>query len=167
MLAGVTGAVLSVLAIFAGKFIMVSLLVQQLTGTIAARDVNNPEVLVTQLAMEEAGEMTADDRPLVWPRGSDYTSGNFHELDREDFPAVVWTAAQKRWDGMTPDERQEIKSQVERQNKTFSAASESTAANTLVTWFAFWFTFGWFDLLWIFLATTTAFRLSMGITGDD
>lgn len=165
-LAGITGAVLAVLSILAGKFFMALLFVQYVADEVTVLDVNDPNVMVAQVAIEVAAEMEDEERTLEWPPGSHYVSGDFHLLGREDFPAIVWSSAQARWKSMEPEEQQTYRDMVEMQNDLMESMTNA-AGRSFMTLMAFVFTFGWRDIIWFILAIPTAYRLSMGIIGDD
>jgi len=145
--AGLIAAPLAILAVLAGKVAAVALFFSSI-----AIDVDDPNVMKSQLAAQVVGEWLVEGREFEWPEIADDDT----MPGAEDYPEGAWAEAERRWESMTPEEQDEARDAVR--------ADFGGPAFVLATT---WQLLGGADILWIVLAAASAFRLSMGIVGDD
>jgi len=150
---GVAAVIISVLAIVAGKYISVEMmLAKEMDGAneqIAAQ-METEEYYISWLAdigissIEEAGG-TVD-----WPEGVVPEEATM----KEEYPPEIWSKAEELWTNMTPEEQDEFKEQVGQQ------VDENIAAFTAgVRKDGFLASFSLFDGIFFFLAIGTAYKI--------
>lgn len=150
---GVLAVVISLLAIVAGKYIAVEIVMhKELGGTNQeiANLMEDEEYLISWLAdgivynLEEAGQT------VTWPAGVDPDDA----MAKADYPPAVWAQAEQAWSAMTPDEKTEFKEQVRQQ---VDASMGEVVAGAKKE--GFMASFGLFDALFFFLAIGTAYKI--------
>ncbi len=145
---GVLAAGMAVCVILASKLVVAILFVNQFAAHLEA-----PDELEKQMVLLEAHAIADDQQKkgvdLKWPPGKSLDKAT----ELEDFPEPIAKRAQKNWDEQTPriKERRENLGHIAQAGKAFVIA------------FAFFGSFGLFDLLWFFLAMGSAFRLGRGM----
>jgi hypothetical protein len=144
---GVIAAIVAVLAIVGGKYASVHILVERQIP--AAIDLSEPTIL-PGLADEIVKERLAKGEQLTWPEGM-----SLQDAARpEDYPKGIWEEAQERWKGKTTDEQAQHKAVVRRNHDEGLANFRMMMREG-----AFKESFSPIDLLFGFLAISTAFRL--------
>jgi predicted Zn finger-like uncharacterized protein len=133
--------------IFASKFVVALLLVNQLTAQLASSEDREQQVLVLEAA-EIAHNEELKGKKLQWPRGK--SLDNATELS--DFPDSIQEKAQQGWDEKTPEVQQML----------MNMDKANGAVKGFMVGAAFIATFSFFDLLWFFLAGASAFRIGRG-----
>ena len=106
--------------------------------------------IVFQEAVTIAEEQQKKGVKLNWPPGK--SLDNATEL--ADFPEPIAEQAQKNWEEQTP-RMKEVQKNI---------GQIAQAGKAFVIGVAFVGSFGFFDLIWFFLAMGSAFRLGRGIT---
>jgi hypothetical protein len=117
----------------------------------------NPECVLAFIARAIAEDREVAGERINWP--------GYEEMDertrREHYPSDIWEEAEAEWAAMSPSDQAAFASQVETymidlQKQYFEAATE------VFTAFAFIDSFSLFDLLWVFLAVASAWKLGTG-----
>ncbi len=117
----------------------------------------NPDYVLSYLADAVAEEWEAEGRVLDWPA---------LEADRtpaypEEYPPVVWREAADQWEAMTDVERGQFKQEVLDFEDQMRDRFVQDVGGQL-KWQAFLDSFNFFDLLWLFLAVASAWKLGSG-----
>ncbi|MFG0253334.1 MAG: hypothetical protein ACF8NJ_10725 [Phycisphaerales bacterium JB038] len=117
----------------------------------------NPDYVISYVADDIAAEWEDEGRQLDWPA---------LEMDREpayaeDYPPAVWQEALDQWEAMTDTERRDFKQDVlAYEDAMYERYVQDVGAQ--VKWQAFLASFSIFDLLWVFLAVASAWKLGTG-----
>ena len=146
----------AILAIVAGKFFAVSLIVSDIQVE-AMLEVNEQDMIVRQ-ADEICKERQAKGKRLNFPLGMTLEKAN----KREDYPADVWQEATKKWTALGPTEQQRLLTQEKQESEEVAAKVKGAMREA-----GFRESFGPFDILWFLLATITAYRLGAGTFSND
>jgi hypothetical protein len=106
-LSGGIAAVAVIGAVIGGRYFAVSMLLDKLEPKIraAAMSVDDEEA-VSLIGREVAGELGSRGVHYQWPEDVDDPE---HATGKEEFPAPIWTEAEKRWAAMGESERHEFK----------------------------------------------------------
>lgn len=148
---GLMAAVIAAGSVLGGKYLAVSMTVdkesQKITSTMQLRD----EDCIRIMAKGLAGEAEESGKHLRWPAGKSVENAKV----AADFPAEIWTDAQERWDRMTPEARTEYRDSM----KAYLKAAIKNKAEEIKSQ-GFVQDLSLFDLLWLFLAVGTAFRIA-------
>ncbi len=180
--AGFIGAGLAILSVVVGKVAVVWLFFNHLFGgAFAVPDLENPAVMTGRIADQVVEEWTEEGKELKWPkwtkeRAEQQKLDELEEMKKdpeelleeeyvpsaEDYPIGVWEEAEKRWNSKTPEQQDEEKAAILAEYE-----EAKVVIGPIAVMFGVLFSFGFSDLLWIFLAAASAFRLSMGIMGDE
>lgn len=152
----VTGAiavVIAVLAILAGKYITVEVVLANEMGNVGdevAQMIENEEYQISWLADQVVYEYQEQGKSVDWPAGVNPEEAS----SKEDYPPVIWALAEKAWSNMTDDEKEEFKANVRQQvEENIQAYTNSVKAD------GFFASFGVFDILFAFLAIATAYKV--------
>jgi phosphate/sulfate permease len=150
---GVAAVVISVLAILAGKFITVEIILAKELKA-ANQDMNqqilNDEYVISWLADEAVAVYQEKQIPVNWPEGinpEDATS-------QADYPADVWQAAAYKWNSMSAAEKEEYRENVRQQAEVNIAAYASDMRKE-----GFIGSFGIIDIVFFLLAILTAYKI--------
>jgi predicted Zn finger-like uncharacterized protein len=147
---GILAAGLALCVILASKFIVAVLFVNLWAAQLEA-----PALREQQILFQEAQAITEEQErkgvKLDWPPGK--SLDNATEL--ADFPKSIAKEAHKNWDAQTP-RMKEIQKNI---------GQIAQAGRAFVIAIAFIGSFGFFDLLWFFLAMGSAYRLGRGFIG--
>ncbi len=145
---GVLAAGLAICVILASKLVVAILFVNQWAAQLEVPGAREAQI-VFQEAAAIAEEQEQKGVKLKWPPGKSLEDAT----ELADFPPEIAKQAQKNWDDQTPrmKETQKNMGQIAQAGRAFVIA------------IAFIGSFGFFDLLWFFLATGSAFRLGRGI----
>jgi predicted Zn finger-like uncharacterized protein len=146
---GILAAGLAFCVILASKLIVAILFVNQWAAQLEAPALREQQI-VFQEALAIAEEQQKNGVKLNWPPGK--SLDNATEL--ADFPEPIAKQAQKNWEEETP-RMKEVQKNI---------GQIAQAGKPFVIGIAFIGSFGFFDLLWFFLAMGSAFRLGRGIT---
>jgi hypothetical protein len=151
--AGVVAVVLSVLSIVAGKYASVQI---AFTGsrspfnqTLSRIDSDTPFV-VSYLADSVAEAYQSQGRAVDWPGNPDDTRD-----EPSDYPPDVWSAAQARWDAMSPEGQAAYRDALRQQTSEMASVMQQG-----IMMQAFKGTFGALDLVFLGLAIVTAWRIA-------
>ncbi|MEL7473606.1 MAG: hypothetical protein AAGK04_09840 [Planctomycetota bacterium] len=149
---GVLASLIAIAAIGAGKlggaWFVADQVVQDLSGPI------DDEFLVSYIADETLADYEAAGYELDYPPGADLD----FPTREGDYPVRVWSEASGQWEEMSGFERQELREQVIAERRAFHAVMVIAA---------FFGSFGVFDLLWMFLAVGSAFKLAASEPESD
>lgn len=157
--AGVLAVAISVLAILAGRYAAVQMMMpsdEEILDMFAA-ELENDEYVVSYVADEVVAELEGAGRPVAWPDGVDPSTAS----TRAEYPADVWAQAEGRWAAFTPEMKTVYRQEVEgelRANVTANLPAIRAAMGTG----GFMGTFSPIDLLFFGLATVTAFGVGSG-----
>jgi hypothetical protein len=152
---GVAAALIALGAVVVGKFIAVYLFV----ASLPTFDVQiTPQSIIVGYALDICDERKAKGKPVRFAPGMDATKAN----KPEDFPKDVWQEATKRWEKLGPTGQQD---EIKKQRDAFQLFGENLRGELRAR--GFQDSFSPFDLLWGFLAISTAYKLGAGLGGDD
>ncbi|MFG0331434.1 MAG: hypothetical protein ACF8PN_16215 [Phycisphaerales bacterium] len=159
---GVAAAIIAVLAVLAGKYAAVSLLLDEFVEEMNATDTSftaewDEEDFVVYIADDIVMELEDAGEPVNWPAGMSYEEAD----EQDDYPADIWRDASERWAGMSESEREEYAAEID----AFMAAMFSGVSSDIKS-MVFKDSFGLYDLLWGVLAVATAFKLGSGSTAE-
>jgi len=134
-----------------------------LAGSIALVGVLAAHYGVLQVAIDQffSGEYEVDDELMLdhiaWGVLEEFEAAEVEMtyVDDDSYPPEVWAEAERRWASMDEFERAEAR-------EAFIAQAETDAENAgfFFDLFAYLFTFGFFDLLCLGLAVSTAFKIA-------
>ncbi len=158
--AGVLAAAVAIMAVVVGKYLTVRMLVPEKAALVAnaVAALDDPELLVSYLADDVVSELEAQGTPVVWPAGVD----PHQAAHKVEYPPEVWTAAQSRWDGMSPEDREAYRRDRRARIELAAAAFHETIARS-----GFLHAFGLMDLIFFGLAVATAFKIGRAGTGRE
>lgn len=157
--AGVLAVALSALAILAGRYAAVQLLIptdEEIVDLFAA-ELDNEEYLVSYVADDVAAELEAAGLPVAWPAGVDPSSAS----TEGDYPADVWDEAEARWGGLTAQQRTVYREGVEAELRT-NVTENLPAIRAAIGSGGFVGSFSPMDVLFFGLAMVTAFGVGSG-----
>jgi len=157
-LSGVTAILASLGVILVSKYLVVSLLVNNLMAEIDLNAMPSQVDMIVDIADDVVDEWEDEGKQINWPAGmtmEDATS-------QVDYPPDVWAEATKRWNAIPADQQQE---NIEQNAAVRRQMAELLAGNVKDE--AFKDSFNGFDLLWFGLAAFTAFRIAGGGSDDD
>lgn len=153
---GITAAAIAILAIVAGKYAAVSLMVD--------KALQGPEMAVTadDLIVQQADEIVAarmdKGQKVQWPPNMSADEA----VKLADYPADVAAEATQAWQKLGADEQKKRIEEAQQQRELFRQHLGGALRNA-----GFEASFSGWDILWFILATMTAFRLGSGATSDD
>lgn len=152
---GLVAAVIALASVLAGKLFAVYLFV----AAVPDLDVNiSPQGMIVGYALDICGERAAKGKPVRFPPGTSMEKAN----GPQDFPKDVWQEATKRWEKLGPAGQQE---EINKRRQLFQQLGANLRGELRAAGFRE--SFSPFDLLWGFLAITTAFKLGSGLGGGD
>jgi hypothetical protein len=153
---GVLAAGVAILAIVAGKFLAVSLLVSSINigDNIQVTD----QDMIVQQADEICKDRQAKGKRVNFPAGMALEKAH----KREDYPTDVWQEATKKWNALGPAEQQRLIAEEKKEIEQFAGELKGELRNI-----GFRESFSPFDILWFLLATITAYRLGAGTFSPD
>lgn len=153
---GVLAAVLALASVVAGKYIAVHVLIDKVANEAGVPLVSDLDV-TAGIADDVAEEMEAAGKKLKWPAGSTLETAT----GPEEYPKEVWAEATKRFQAMTPDERERVKKAMTARLDAFINDKKSEFRSK-----AFAESFSPMDALFFFLAVATAFKLGSGLASE-
>lgn len=160
-LTGVAAAAIALMAVLGGKFAAVSLYIDRM---IAAEEqvAIDDEVAQDYLRSQIYDEMLTQQSDFTWPDGVDADDA----MEQGMFPLEVTTAAARRWGAMDEATRTQFKSDLQA-----TSDADRRHAQGVLTGLAFVFSFGLFDLLFVGLAVSSAYKFGAAAptskTGDE
>ena len=149
------GSAIAVLAILAGKYIAVCLLVQQFQDQNSFTPDEN--LMIRTIADEVCGERLSRGEPVNFRPGMTLEE----TTEPQDYPPEIWQEASDRWRALPHAEQLRLRNEQQEVLRKIAGAMQGT-----IRWEAFKATFGAFDILWFILAVTTAYRVSAGGAED-
>jgi len=162
-LIGMTAAIITILAILAGKYATIELHINNEFGdpeamiqeSIAAL---NDETLTSYVADEIIENLAQGGGNVEWPAGVDPATAS----TKADYPAEIWSSAEEQWNALSPDEKQEFRETIEASIRVgFDVHFGELQGQVRKQ--GFLQSFGLFDLIFFVLAVSTAF--SVGQSG--
>jgi hypothetical protein len=146
---GLTAVTIALLAVVAGKYIAVAMVVSAMGKDIRV----TPEDMIRATAKDVAREWEAEGKRLLWPGGK----GPQDAREKADFPDGVWEAATRRWLLLDPDEQQRQIQQRKTDLQAFFALHEAEVRSR-----AFRASFDVLGVVWLLLASVSAYRIASG-----
>jgi hypothetical protein len=159
---GVLAAIIALGSISAGKFAVVSILVDQYArqnlgdGVVAEKLEHEFDDTAAKIYMAETLLTRADAEGTAykWPEGKDRESAEAPD----DYPKDLWKDVENRWAGMDGAAKEQYKTSAKAAIvQEIHDAVEATKAEAKSV--GFLGSFSAFDLLWAFLAVGTAYRV--------
>lgn len=151
---GVAAVVISVLAILAGKYITVEIILakeKQTANQGVAQQILNDEYVISWLADEIISVYQEQGIAVNWPEGV-----NPEEVSsRADYPADVWQAAAAKWNSMSAEEKEAFRQNVRQQAEANIAMYASGLRKE-----GFLGSFGVIDIIFFGLAIVTAYKIA-------
>lgn len=149
--AAAVAVVLTVLSLVGGKYAAVSLAVNELDSSIPAFEMDDDGVKMrmANLALMESGQDVSE---LKFRNGTDYDSAE----SLNDFPASIAKKIESKFDKLTTDEVDEIKTKAEAEYDQFVAAFEAE-----ITQQGFMESFSGFDIIFFLLGIFTAGKVAL------
>ncbi len=152
---GIAAAVIALLAVFGGRYAAISMIAEDVTRRSHGQLITiTEEDMISFSARDVAKEMSAAGKNFQWPEGVEQE----HERGEEEFPPQVWAEAKKRWEAIDPAERE--KKTAQRQSQMNARTKEAIKS------IGFMSSFSLIDLLWVFLAAASAFRIGSGLNSS-
>jgi phosphate/sulfate permease len=154
---GVVAVVITLVSIVAGKYAAVELSIRREIGSreevlqSALTNLQKNDMVVSYLADEIIEQREAQGETIQWPSGVNPEEAN----QQSDYPPAIWSEAASKWDGMSAQEREQYRDQLEEQIRTNIQAFFSG-----VSTYGFRNSFGVMDLLFFGLAVATAFKIA-------
>ncbi len=156
---GVTGAVAvicALLAIAAGKYVAITWTVNSAFQEVADGNLSGQDMIETE-AWDMVKERAKNGNPVKF-------AGNktFDEAEFSDIPVEIQREAKKRWETLSAEEQtHRMDSHKQARAAVFGAMQDRAKRE------GFSNSFSPFDLLWVFLAAITAWRLGSGSHSDE
>ena len=157
-LIGTSAAIITLLSIMLGRYATIALLLNDEFGNpevVIQESIDNlnDETLKAYLAEGIIQGQAEDGKEIQWPE-VDVESATIEET----YPPEIWNSASEKWDALSPEERQEIRTSVEatiRENfgENFVAFQDEVRNQ------GFLHSFGLIDLVFFGLALYTAFSV--------
>lgn len=163
---GVLAVVLTCLSIVAGKYAAVELVIQKQLNSgemnqIMAEELaryDDDEYVVSFLADEVVASREEAGETVQWPAGVDPMAA----AARSDYPSDIWAEADRRWQAMTPTERQAYRADL-RQSYEQGIDVLLRETHDAAVAEGFLASFGLFDVIFFGLGAVTAFKVGSGV----
>jgi hypothetical protein len=156
---GLVALAVAMFSLLGAKFIVAGLLMQ---NEMAEKlDPNNEEVMIAHVSHQVVSDKLVAGNDVDFTK-FDEDAGAYSE---ERFPPEIWAEAKARWQGMSPDEQEAEREAVRLQNALVNQGG--LLVGFLATLVAFFFSFGWMDILWFGLAAMSAYKIGGGFEDDD
>jgi len=150
---GVIAVVIAVIAIIAGKFITVEMVLAKEMGTVkeeVAQQINDEEYLISWISDEIVYELKEQGETIAWPEGVDPEAVD----SKDDYPPRIWNRAEQIFGTMSEDEKADYKESVRQQTElNIKMFADSVKGESFIA------SFGLFDALFLFLAIGTAYKV--------
>ncbi len=156
---GVIAAAIAIVSVAAGKYADAAMTMSNVVAEMEPMQATVEDAQV-ELADEIVEEFEAAGKTLVWPNGMTVEEAT----TREDYPPVVWSEMEKRWNKLSQAERDARVAQWQAEYDAGMAAAQQymQSQGTIDVLIA---NLGVFDALWAFLAIGTAFTIGKGGAG--
>ncbi|MBX3451356.1 MAG: hypothetical protein KF777_17445 [Planctomycetaceae bacterium] len=156
-LQGVLAAVLAIGCVVGAKYLLFQIVVegarQELVQTMSNQGDLTDEEMIAGLADDIAMEMIESGKTVQWPPGMTLDQASVEA----DYPKDVWRKATAQWNDLKPDDRQERK---DLRRAAITSLIQALPMGSFSDMFSPW------DLLWLGLAATTAFKIGGGHSDD-
>jgi hypothetical protein len=139
-----------------GKYLVITWAFSGFSDELANMEVTN-EDMISSVAMEIADERENSGQKVNWPEDIAEEAPA-----SESFPPGIWAEASKKWNAVPQNEKQERIEEQKKEYAEFAAMLGDAFKGT-----AFRDSFAAWDLLWLGLASITAFKLGSGLASDD
>lgn len=156
-LLGAAAVVITLLSILAGKYAAVHFGIRSEIGSEqevlqnALAEIQLDEVVVSYLADEIIQQRQANGENIQWPSGVNPQEAS----QKSDYPPDVWSQASSRWEGFSPQEKEQYRDQLAERIQTNVRAFFSEVSTS-----GFLSSFGPLDVLFFGLAVATAFKIA-------
>lgn len=151
---GAAAAGIAVLSIALGKYATVHLVVDDALAQITAGEQGiSDEFAISYVADEVVAAWHQEDRELDWPGGVEPSNPS----TQAEYPADVWSEAVAAWSGLSAQEQSDFKREISGGMQQNAAAIREHAVQA-----GFRESFGALDLLFVFLAVGSAYKLGSG-----
>lgn len=157
---GVAAAVIALACVMVGKFGVAFLAVEDAKKEVAVEIAKTP-IGDEQMIYRHAGDIAAERDKAGNPVKEPSEAILFDDDIKNDYPKDVWAEAERRWQATPAADRQAaIQKATEDRNEFFNAMVPD-AMSVFKDSFAFW------DLLWVFFAVGTAYKIGAGTTTSE
>lgn len=151
---GAAAAGIAVLSIALGKFAAVHLVVNDAIAELASGEQGvSEEFAVSYVADEVVLAYQQEGRELNWPGGVEPSNPS----TQAEYPRDVWGDAVSAWSELTPEEQADFKSEISSGMQANAATIREYAVQA-----GFRESFGALDVLFVFLAIGSAYKLGSG-----
>lgn len=161
-LSGITAAFISIVCIFAGKmfaaWLFLAVIWPNNLGDIELTD----EDMIAQIADLIVEERENLGEQLVWPSEDEQYGDDGEFVLAKSYPAGVWDEAKTRWESLSPEEQER-----EKQGHNGEVAGAGLYLMLQLTFLFAKASLGPLDILFLLLATTTAYRIGGGFVDDE
>lgn len=150
---GVLAVVISVLAIVAGKFITVEMVLSREMGGAKAeiaQMLESEEYLISWMADIVIADIQESGGTVSWPAGVDPEEAS----TKAEYPKEIWARAEQSWSALTLEEKEEFKVDVQEQIEESMNMYAADVRND-----GFLASFGVMDALFFLLAIGTAYKI--------
>lgn len=155
---GAAAAGIAVLSIAVGKYAAVHLVVNDAIQEIASGEaVVDEELAISYVADEFVMAYYAEGRPVNWPGGVEPMNPTM----QSEYPRDVWADAVAAWNELTPQDRADFKAELARDMQANADLIRDGAVQA-----GFRESFGALDLLFLFLAVGSAYKLGSGASAE-
>lgn len=152
---GFLAAGVAILAIVAGKFLAISMMVSDMNFD--GIQVTDQDIIV-EFADDICKDRQAKGKRVNFPAGMTLEKAN----KREDYPTDVWQEATKKWNALGPAEQQRRIAEEKKEIEQIAGELKGELRKA-----GFRESFTPIDILWFVLATITAYRLGAGTFATD
>ncbi|MFN9373378.1 MAG: hypothetical protein ACK6D3_15960 [Planctomycetaceae bacterium] len=147
---GASSAVIALLGVAVGKIFAIWLAL----GSLNAPPKNPEQAALSILADSIIEEHQAAGKPVIFPPGKNLENA----LGKQDYPPAIWAEAETRWQAMSAGERELSLKELDQEGQISAAQRMEISILALRNGAGL----SLFDLLWVFLAVSTAFKLGSG-----
>jgi hypothetical protein len=151
---GAAAAGIAVLSIALGKYATVHLVVDNALAQITAGEQGiSDEFAISYVADEVVAAWHDEGRELAWPGGAAPSNPS----TQAEYPHDVWAEAVAAWSDLSPQEQSDFKAEISGGMQQNAAAIRDHAVQA-----GFRESFGALDILFVFLAIGSAYKLGSG-----
>lgn len=154
---GGVAAVIAIAAILAGKYAAVHFVVVDIMRNNSGSMQVTDDDLKVSLADQLVEEYEQGGKPVKWPEGMDVETAS----SQADYPPDLWADMLTRWAQLTPQEIEQRRAWITRNQKDALASFQSEIARE-----GFFSTFSFFDIIWAILAIGSAYKIGSGEEGN-
>ncbi len=153
---GVVAGATAIIAVLIAKFLVAGFLVSNALSEYSALSVTTDD-MVAFCANEIVAEREAAGKEITWPEQNDDVETPL----KDQYPKEIWTEAEKRWESLSPKEKEENTATYKADfARSLEQAKSDVRAEVFKGSFSPW------DLLWFGLAAFTAFKIGSGLAND-